>query len=88
MNFAITSSTLPGDLQEKLQAAAKAGFTGVELFEKDLLYSDKSARELHSLTTQLGLQLVTLQPFTDFEGLPNPLRSKALERAQRKFQLM
>ena len=88
MNFAITSSTLPGDLQEKLQAAAKAGFAGVELFEKDLLYSDKSASELHGLVTQLGLQLVTLQPFTDFEGLPNPLRSKALERAQRKFQLM
>ena len=88
MNFAITSSTLPGDLQEKLQAAAKAGFVGVELFEKDLLYSDKSASELHGLVTQLGLQLVTLQPFTDFEGLPHPLRSKALERAQRKFQLM
>ncbi|HPY39040.1 MAG TPA: TIM barrel protein, partial [Thiolinea sp.] len=88
MNFAITSSTLAGDLQEKLQAAAKAGFAGVELFEKDLLYSDKSASELQALAAQLGLQLCTLQPFTDFEGLPEPLRTKALERAQRKFQLM
>lgn len=88
MQLALTTSTLAGDLQEKLQAAAKAGFAGVELFEKDLLYSDKSASELQSLAKQLGLQLFTLQPFTDFEGLPQALRTKALERAQRKFQLM
>ncbi|SKA71505.1 4-hydroxyphenylpyruvate dioxygenase [Thiothrix eikelboomii] len=88
MQLALTTSTLAGDLQEKLQAAAKAGFAGVELFEKDLLYSDKSASELQSLAQQLGLQLFTLQPFTDFEGLPPALRSKAFERAQRKFQLM
>lgn len=88
MQLALTTSTLAGDLQEKLQAAAKAGFTGVELFEKDLLYSDKSASELKHLAKQWGLQLWTLQPFTDFEGLPDSLRTKALERAQRKFQLM
>lgn len=88
MNFAIVSSTLPGDLQEKLQAAAKAGFQAVEIFEKDLLYSDKSPKELRLLAAELGLSLVSLQPFSDFEGLPAEQRSKAFQRAKRKFHLM
>lgn len=88
MKFAIASSTLPGDLQEKLQAAAQAGFTALEIFEQDLLYSDKSPAEIQLLAESLGLELLSLQPFTNFEGLPPPQRSKAFERAQRKFQLM
>ncbi|WP_020559622.1 bifunctional sugar phosphate isomerase/epimerase/4-hydroxyphenylpyruvate dioxygenase family protein [Thiofilum flexile] len=88
MKFAIVSSTLPGDLPEKLQAAARAGFQAVEIFEKDLLYSDKSPQELRELAAELGLSLISLQPFSDFEGLPAEQRSKALQRAQRKFDLM
>lgn len=88
MNFAIASSTLPGDLHDKLQAAAKAGFTAVEVFEKDLLYSDKSPSEIRSLAASLGVQLISLQPFSDFEGLAAEQKAKALQRAQRKLHLM
>ena len=36
----------------------------------------------------LGLEILALQPFRDFEGLPEPLRGRAFDRARRKFELM
>ncbi len=88
MKLAIASSTLSGDLPEKLQAAAKAGFAAVEVFEKDLLYADLSPADLRGLADSLGLELITLQSLGDFEGLPEAARDKALGRAGRKFHLM
>ena len=35
-----------------------------------------------------GLDIALFQPFRDFEGLPGALRSKAFDRAERKFDLM
>src|SRR5690606_27943462 len=35
-----------------------------------------------------GLEITLFQPFRDFEGLPEPQRSRALDRAERKFDLM
>ncbi len=35
-----------------------------------------------------GLEIALFQPFRDFEGLPEPLRSRAFARAERKFDLM
>ncbi len=35
-----------------------------------------------------GLEITLFQPFRDFEGLPEPLRSRAFDRAERKFDLM
>jgi sugar phosphate isomerase/epimerase len=32
--------------------------------------------------------ILALQPFRDFEGLPEPLRARAFDRARRKFELM
>ena len=88
MKLAIASSTLSGDLPEKLQAAAKAGFAAVEVFEKDLLYADLSPADIRGLADSLGLELITLQSLGDFEGLPEAARDKALGRAGRKFHLM
>ena len=35
-----------------------------------------------------GLEITLFQPFRDFEGLPEPQRTRAFDRAERKFDLM
>src|ERR687893_2547203 len=37
---------------------------------------------------RLGLETITFQPFRDFEGMPEPQRSKVFARAERKFDVM
>lgn len=84
----IATVCLSGALPEKLDAIARAGFEGVELFENDLTAFDGSAREVGELIRERGLKLVTLQPFRDFEGLTGDDRRRAFDRAERKFDLM
>ena len=35
-----------------------------------------------------GLEITLFQPFRDFEGMPEPQRARAFDRAERKFDLM
>jgi len=79
---------LSGDLRSKLEAIAAAGFEGFELFENDLLSFEGSAKAIRVMAEDLGLTIVTLQPFRDFEGLPEPQRSRAFARAERKMDVM
>ncbi|KZB66538.1 3-keto-5-aminohexanoate cleavage protein [Thalassospira lucentensis] len=88
MLTSIATVSLSGDLQEKLDAIAAAGFDGVEIFENDLLTFDGSPEDVGKTIRDLGLKLVTFQPFRDFEGMPEPQRTRAFERAERKFDLM
>src|SRR6185312_92151 len=37
---------------------------------------------------ELGLDIITLQPFRDFEGMPSTQRERAFARAERKFDVM
>lgn len=84
---AIATISLRGTLEEKLRAAA-AGFAGVEVFENDLIGSSLPPREVRALLDDLGLACMLYQPFSDFEGMPDPLRQRAFDRAERKFDLM
>lgn len=85
---AIATVCLSGDLETKLEAIARAGFEGVEIFENDLLSFDGSPVEIRQLCERLGLAIVAFQPFRDFEAMPEPQRSRNLQRAKRKFDLM
>nr|WP_163501738.1 sugar phosphate isomerase/epimerase and 4-hydroxyphenylpyruvate domain-containing protein [Halomonas socia] len=85
---AIATVCLSGDLRTKLEAIARAGFEGVEIFENDLLSFDGSPAELRELCESLGLAIVAFQPFRDFEAMPEPQRSRNMQRAERKFDLM
>lgn len=85
---AIATVSLSGTLPQKMQAIARAGYDGVELFENDLLVSDLSPTELRHMATDLGLEIVALQPFRDYEAMPTPQKLKNLERAEHKFDLM
>jgi 4-hydroxyphenylpyruvate dioxygenase len=84
----IATVSISGDLAEKLAAIAAAGFDGVEIFEQDFLTFDSSPREVGRLARDAGLAITLFQPFRDFEGLPEPQRGRAFDRAERKFDLM
>lgn len=88
MKSSIATVCLSGSLPEKVSAIADAGFEGLELFENDLTAFDGSAREVRAMIESRNLDLVTLQPFRDFEGLEGRLRQQALDRAEHKFDLM
>jgi 4-hydroxyphenylpyruvate dioxygenase len=85
---AIATVCLSGGLDEKLLAIANAGFTGVEIFENDLLSFNGTPTDVRRVAGDLGLEIVTFQPFRDFEGMPNEKRDRTFTRAERKFDLM
>ncbi len=88
MQTSIATVSLAGGLAEKLQAIAAAGFSGVEIFESDLLSFNGTPKDVARMVADLGLKIVTFQPFRDFEGMPEPQRSRVFARAERKFDLM
>lgn len=88
MRTSIATVCLSGGLSEKLAAIAAAGFRVVEIFENDLVSYNGTPADLRKELTALDLEVVTFQPFRDFEGMPEPQRLKTFDRAERKFDLM
>jgi 4-hydroxyphenylpyruvate dioxygenase len=88
MKTAIATVCLSGALDEKLRAIANAGFKGVEIFENDLLSFNGTPGDVRLAAQDLGLEIVTFQPFRDFEGMPPDKRERNFARAERKFDLM
>lgn len=88
MRTSIATVSLSGELPDKLAAIAGAGFDGVEIFETDFLAYNGSPRDVGRMARDLGLEITLFQPFRDFEGMPDPLRSRAFDRAERKFDVM
>lgn len=88
MKTSIATVSVPGNLREKLEAIAAAGFDGIEIFEQDFIADEGSPREVGQRIRDQGLEITLFQPFRDFEGLPGALRVKAFDRAERKFDLM
>jgi 4-hydroxyphenylpyruvate dioxygenase len=84
----IATVSIGGALDEKLKTIAAAGFDAVEIFENDFTGFDGSARDVARMCDDLGLRICALQPFRDFEGMPEPQRKQALRRAEKKFDLM
>ncbi|MBU6498002.1 MAG: sugar phosphate isomerase/epimerase and 4-hydroxyphenylpyruvate domain-containing protein [Rhodospirillales bacterium] len=85
---AIATVSLSGSLPEKLEAAAAIGFDGVEIFENDLLTFDGSPADVRRIADGLGLEIMIFQPFRDFEAMAEPQRARAMDRAERKFDVM
>ena len=84
----IATVALSGTLTDKLEAAASAGFDGVEMMESDLLTFDGRPEEVRRIAEDLGLAIFVYQPFRDFEAMPEPQRTRNLDRAERKFDVM
>jgi 4-hydroxyphenylpyruvate dioxygenase len=88
VKLSIATVSLSGDLAEKLAAIAAAGFEGVEIFENDLLSFGGTPADVRRMVGDLGLEMITFQPFRDFEGMPPESRERTFARAERKFDLM
>ena len=88
MKTSIATVSISGDLREKLSAIAAAGFDGVEIFETDFLAFDGTPAEVGRIVRDAGLEITMFQPFRDFEGMPEPQRTRTFDRAERKFDLM
>ncbi|MFD1384565.1 bifunctional sugar phosphate isomerase/epimerase/4-hydroxyphenylpyruvate dioxygenase family protein [Rhodanobacter aciditrophus] len=87
MKTALATVTISGTLKEKLEAAAEAGFDGVEIFENDLTQYERSPREVRKMADDLGLEIIALQPFRDMEGMPERLRQQKREMLKRKMDV-
>ncbi|MCR2824870.1 TIM barrel protein [Microbacterium sp. zg.Y909] len=83
----ISTVCLAGTLEDKLNAAAEAGFGGVEMLEYDLLMSSWSPRRLAAEAAGLGLAVDVYQPF-HVETVPAEAFERQLRRAERKFDLL
>jgi len=77
-----------GTLEEKLTAAAAAGFDGVELCEADLQASRLAPPAAGQAAADLGLRVYLYQPFRDFEAVPASQLRAGLDRAERVFDTM
>ncbi|MCR9135849.1 MAG: sugar phosphate isomerase/epimerase and 4-hydroxyphenylpyruvate domain-containing protein [Alphaproteobacteria bacterium] len=88
MKTSIATVSISGELPEKLAAISAAGFDGIEIFEQDFVAHDGSPRDVAERVRDHGLEIMLFQPFRDFEGLPEPDRSRAFDRAKRKFDIM
>jgi len=88
MKKSIASVCLSGDLLQKIEATAYAGYDGLEIFENDLMLFNQSPAEVGKIVRDKGLEIVALQPFRDFEGMPADKMQKNFDRAERKFDLM
>ncbi|MGW3591579.1 bifunctional sugar phosphate isomerase/epimerase/4-hydroxyphenylpyruvate dioxygenase family protein [Streptomyces fungicidicus] len=88
MRTSIATVSLSGSLTEKLTAAARAGFDGVEIFENDLLAAALTPEEVRARCADLGLTVDLYQPLRDIEAVPADLFARNLRRARHKFALM
>jgi 4-hydroxyphenylpyruvate dioxygenase len=87
MRTSIATVCLSGGLDDKLAAAAAAGFDGVEIFENDLVACASSPAEVRRRAEGLGLSMELYQPFRDFEAVPPDRLAHNLRRARRKLEL-
>ena len=88
MRRSIATVCLSGTLEEKLAAAAGAGFDGVELFENDLIASPLSPAEVRARAEDAGLTIDLYQPFRDLEAVPEATFRRNLRRAEAKLDVM
>jgi 4-hydroxyphenylpyruvate dioxygenase len=77
MKTSIATVSISGTFAEKLDAIAAAGFDGTEIFEQDFLASDFTPAEVGQMVADCGLSITLFLPFRDFEGLPEPHRSRS-----------
>jgi 4-hydroxyphenylpyruvate dioxygenase len=88
VSFSIATVCLSGTLEDRLDAAATAGFQGVEVFENDLLASASSPEEIRSRASSLGLTIELYQPFRDAEGAPVDRFAATRRRLRAKLEVM
>ena len=88
MRKGIATVSLSGVLQDKLVAAAGAGFDAIELFDNDLIGSPLAPREVAARCADLGLEIALFQPVRDVEGVAPEAFEAVLHRLRTKLGVM
>lgn len=83
----ISSLSFSGQIEEKIIAAAKAGFAGIEVFREDVIGFDGPAEDLATLAAKQNIAIVSLQSLRDFEAVPKTEKAWSLKRAERFLNL-
>ncbi len=83
----ISTVCLSGTLEDKLSAAAEAGFDGVELLENDLVMAPWSPAQVRDEAACLGLAIDVYQPL-HVEAVPADLFEFSRRVAERKFAVL
>jgi 3-dehydroshikimate dehydratase len=84
----IATVCLSGTLEDKVTAAAAAGFDGIEVFEPDLIASPWTPAELAARCADLDLTIDLYQPFRDLDSTDPDRFARNLRRLERKFDVM
>lgn len=88
MRRSIATLCMSGTLRDKLEAAAAARFDAVELCEPDFIGFRGTPREVRSIADDLGIGIDLYRPLRDAnDGIDGAL-PRAVDRAERKFDLM
>src|SRR6478672_4736454 len=83
LRTAIATVCISGTLEDKLAAAAAAGFDGVEIFEPDFVVSSSSAGDVRRRCADLGLSIDLYQPFRDLDSTDPDQFARNLRRGMR-----
>ncbi|MEJ8280152.1 sugar phosphate isomerase/epimerase and 4-hydroxyphenylpyruvate domain-containing protein [Pseudonocardia spirodelae] len=86
--LALATVCLSGTLQDKLAAAATAGFDGVEIFAPDLLADPAPPSEIGARCRDLGLSVDLYQPLRDIDSTDPDRFAANLRRADATFEVM
>ncbi|QIG39773.1 TIM barrel protein [Microbacterium sp. 4R-513] len=84
---ALSTVCLSGTLEDKLRAAAEAGFLGVEILEFDLITSAWPPTRVAAEAAALGLSIEAYQPL-HVEAVPPDEFGRARRHAERKLDLL
>lgn len=88
MRRSIATLCMSGTLRDKLEAANAARFDAVELCEPDLIHFRGTPREVRSIADDLGIGIDLYRPFRDASDGIDAALPGALDRAERKFDLL
>ena len=88
MRRSIATLCMSGTLRDKLEAAAAARFDAVELCEPDFIGFRGTPREVRSIADDLGIGIDLYRPFQAANDGIDAALPQALDRAERKFDLM
>ena len=86
--FGFNTVTMGGTLEHKLDCMRAAGFSGVELWARDLIAHPGGVEAAATVVAASGLRVTDFQPLRDFECAPDAMRAHRLEMAREQLRQM
>jgi sugar phosphate isomerase/epimerase len=88
MKMCMATVSMGGSLEEKISAAAAAGFDSIELLDDDLRRSGMAPEECARRCADLGLSIALYQPFRRAEGVTPIEFREVLSRFHAELEVM